>query len=234
MENILIALVIGYFLGSIPFGLVLCRIAGYGDIRKIGSGNIGATNVLRTGNKVLALATLLLDSGKGAIAVGITYSWYFYNKNVEGQPIVDLTNMFHPSMSINVLYLSAALGAILGHCFPIWLKFKGGKGVATTLGSFLAAVPFAGLTCCLTWLIVAFISRISSLSALIAMLAAPIAVFVFYADPVASALAGGISLIVWVKHHQNIARILKGEEPKIGKKKKAEAAEETAENVQEK
>lgn len=230
MEYILLALATGYFLGSIPFGLVLCRLAGYGDIRKIGSGNIGATNVLRTGNKPLALATLLLDSGKGAIAVGVIYAVYAYSNDMSGQAIIDTKNLFHPSMSIQVLYLSAALGAILGHCFPIWLKFKGGKGVATTLGGFLAAVPFAGLTCCATWLVMALISRISSLSALIAMLAAPIAVFIFYSDHNAAALAALISLIVWVKHHQNIARILKGEEPKIGKKKnetkKAERSEE--------
>lgn len=221
MEYILFAIAIGYFLGSIPFGLVLCRLFGYGDIRKIGSGNIGATNVLRTGNKPLALATLLLDSGKGAIAVGLVSFLYFYGKNLEGQATIDLKNYFlNPSWTIHVLYLMTALAAIIGHCFPIWLKFKGGKGVATTLGSFLAAVPFAGLACCLAWLITALISRVSSLSALIAMLAAPIAVFVFYSDITATALAAAIALIVWLKHHENIRRILKGEEPKIGKKKK--------------
>lgn len=149
--NGLLGLLGGYFIGGIPFGLLLCFLAGYGDIRKIGSGNIGATNVLRTGNKPLALATLILDSSKGAIVTLLAL--YFFDKHA----------MF-----------GAALGAVLGHNFSPYLKFKGGKGVATTLGTFLALSWPVGLACCVTWLVVALISRISSLSALIALALAPI------------------------------------------------------------
>ena len=190
------ALLFGYLLGSIPFGLVLCKIFGYGDIRKIGSGNIGATNVLRTGNKLLAFLTLVLDSGKGAIAVVIAL--VFFN--------VDAT-MF------------AGLGAIVGHCFPVWLKFKGGKGVATTLGTLLAAVPVAGVIACLTWICSALIARISSLAAISAMIVVPFATYWFYSTQ-AALIVLGISVLVILKHHENIRRILKGEERKIGKKKK--------------
>ncbi len=185
----------GYFFGSIPFGLVLCFLGGYGDIRKIGSGNIGATNVLRTGNKPLAAATLILDSSKGAIAVLL--AMYFLDKHA----------MF-----------GAALGAVLGHNFPVWLKFKGGKGVATTLGTFLALSWPVGLACCLSWLISALISRISSLSALIALALAPIFVVTF-GELKQVYLIGLISLIGWIRHKDNITRLLAGTEPKIGKKK---------------
>ena len=187
----------GYLLGSIPFGLVLCLLAGYGDIRKIGSGNIGATNVLRTGNKFLAALTLLLDSSKGAIAVLLAA--YFFDKHA----------MF-----------GAALGAVLGHNFPVWLKFKGGKGVATTLGTYLALAWPVGLACCATWLVAAAISRISSLSALIALAMAPIYVAAF-GDRHMIYLIGLISLIGWIRHRENITRLLNGTEPKIGKKKEA-------------
>lgn len=201
-------IILGYALGSIPFGLVLAYLGGHGDIRKIGSGNIGATNVLRTGNKPLAFATLLLDSGKGAIAVGL--SALLIHKNILTADDFNATS----------LYIAAAFGAIIGHCFPIWLKFKGGKGVATTLGGLLAAMPLVGLGCCVLWLITALISRISSLSALIAMLGAPFIAQILYGDLLyVSAPTALITLLVWVKHHQNIARIVKGEEPKIGKKK---------------
>jgi len=201
-------IILGYALGSIPFGLVLAYLGGHGDIRKIGSGNIGATNVLRTGNKPLAFATLLLDSGKGAIAVGL--SALLIHKNILTADDFNATS----------LYIAAAFGAIIGHCFPIWLKFKGGKGVATTLGGLLAAMPLVGLGCCVLWLITALISRISSLSALITMLGAPFIAQILYGDLLyVSAPTALITLLVWVKHHQNIARIVKGEEPKIGKKK---------------
>lgn len=194
MEFIL-ALAFGYLIGSIPFGLVLTRIAGLGDIRTIGSGNIGATNVLRTGNKRLALATLVLDGGKGAAAVLLAYILLGHDAA-----------------------LLAALGAILGHCFPVWLKFKGGKGVATTLGTLLAAVPYAGLIACATWLAMALVFRISSLSALVAVLAAPIATYFIYGTmPAVIALL--ITALVWWRHTENIRRLLKGQEPKIGKKK---------------
>ncbi|PZP57028.1 MAG: acyl-phosphate glycerol 3-phosphate acyltransferase [Micavibrio aeruginosavorus] len=185
----------GYLFGSIPFGLVLCLLAGYGDIRKIGSGNIGATNVLRTGNKPLAAATLILDSSKGAIAVLLAA--YFFDKHA----------MF-----------GAALGAVLGHNFPIWLKFKGGKGVATTLGTFLALSWPVGLACCAAWLVSALISRISSLSALIALALAPIFA-VTIGDPKQLHLIGVIALLGWIRHKDNISRLLAGTEPKIGKKK---------------
>jgi glycerol-3-phosphate acyltransferase PlsY len=206
--DLLILIILGYALGSIPFGLVLAYLGGYGDIRKIGSGNIGATNVLRTGNKPLAFVTLLLDSGKGAIAVGL--SALLIHKNI----------LSADGFSATSLYITAAFGAIIGHCFPIWLKFKGGKGVATTLGGLLAAMPIAGLGCCALWLITAAISRMSSLSALIALLGAPVFAHMLYGDLLYVSLPTAfITALVWVKHHQNIARIAKGEEPKIGKKK---------------
>lgn len=195
-ELIALSLALGYFLGSIPFGLVLCRLAGYGDIRKIGSGNIGATNVLRTGNKPLALATLLLDSGKGAIAVFLCL--YLFDHEAA---------------------ILAGLGAVIGHNFPIWLKFKGGKGVATTLGTLLAMAWPAGLAACVTWLLMALIFRISSLSALIALAAAPIAAWYLNMPLVAQASAL-LCLLGWIRHHSNIRRILAGEEPKIGAGKK--------------
>lgn len=195
--NGLLGLLGGYLLGSIPFGLVLCLLAGYGDIRKIGSGNIGATNVLRTGNKFLAVLTLVLDSSKGAIAVLLALA------------LGDKHAMF-----------GAALGAVLGHNFPVWLKFKGGKGVATTLGTFLALAWPVGLACCASWLVTALITRISSLSALVALALAPIFVALF-GDPHMIYLVGTISLLGWIRHKDNITRLLAGTEPKIGKKKDA-------------
>ncbi len=193
-----VSLALGYLLGSIPFGLVITKAAGLGDIRSIGSGNIGATNVLRTGRKDLALATLILDSGKGAAAVLIASHWGLQAE------------------------MGAALGSVLGHLFPVWLKFKGGKGVATTLGVLLAFVPLAGLGACLTWALTAAVTRISSLSALMAMLLAPFFTAYFY-KPEWAWLVGTIALLVWWKHRANIARILRGEEPKIGKKKPVDA-----------
>ncbi len=184
----------GYLLGSIPFGLVLTKLAGLGDIRSIGSGNIGTTNVLRTGRKDLAAATLLLDGGKGAAAVLIGAIW-------------------GPDMA-----LTAGLGALLGHLFPVWLRFKGGKGVATALGVLLAAAWPVGIACCLTWLAVAAIFRISSLSALLATLAAPLYAWLFTADLQMVEFTAIIAVLVWAKHHANIRRLLKGEEPRIGKK----------------
>jgi glycerol-3-phosphate acyltransferase PlsY len=207
--DMLIIIILGYLLGAIPFGLVLAYLGGYGDIRKIGSGNIGATNVLRTGNKPLALATLLLDSGKGAIAVGLSATLLQTN-------IINV-NGFSPTS----LYILAAFGAIIGHCFPIWLKFKGGKGVATTLGGLLAAMPLVGLACSSLWLLTAVLSRISSLSALVALLGAPLFAQLLYNDVLHVTLPTAlITLLVWIKHHQNITRIIKGTEPKIGKKSK--------------
>ena len=186
-----------YLLGSIPFGLVLVRLAGKGDLRQIGSGNIGATNVLRTGSKPLALATLILDSGKGAAAVllaapyGETYA------------------------------IVAGIGAFLGHLFPIWLKFRGGKGVATTLGIYLAIAWPVGIGACLMWLLFAVIFRISSLAALAAMVAAP-ALALYFANRSIALMAAAIGAVVWMRHAGNIRRLLNGTEPKIGKKKQAD------------
>ncbi len=189
------ALIGGYLLGSIPFGLVLTRLAGLGDIRKMGSGNIGATNVLRTGRKGLAAATLLLDGGKGAAAVLIAGIW-------------------GPDTS-----LMAGLGAMLGHLFPVWLKFKGGKGVATALGILLAIAWPVGLACCATWLAVAGIFRFSSLSALVAFLAAPLYAWLLLGDLQMVEFAAILAALVWVRHHSNIRRLLKGEEERIGEPK---------------
>ncbi|MBL9036005.1 MAG: glycerol-3-phosphate 1-O-acyltransferase PlsY [Rhodospirillaceae bacterium] len=195
----LAAALLGYLLGAIPFGLVLTKMAGLGDIRAIGSGNIGATNVLRTGRKDLALATLLLDGGKGAVAVLIARAF---------------------SEDLTVI---AGGAAILGHLFPVWLKFKGGKGVATTLGTLIAVSWMVGIGACLTWLIVALVFRYSSLSALIAVAAAPFIALWVGNVPLAW-LAGFAALLVWVRHHENIRRLLKGTEPKIGKKKESAPA----------
>ncbi len=190
------AAVLGYLLGSIPFGLLLTRMAGLGDIRNIGSGNIGATNVLRTGNKGLALATLLLDGAKGAAAVLIARAVY------------------------DDLAVVAGACAFLGHLFPVWLKFKGGKGVATALGTWIALAWPVGLLACATWLIVALIFRYSSLSALLAVALAPVYA-IWLGTPALIWFGIGVAVLVWIRHHENIRRLLKGEEPKIGKKKPA-------------
>ncbi|MDG1997389.1 MAG: glycerol-3-phosphate 1-O-acyltransferase PlsY [Emcibacteraceae bacterium] len=191
--TIFVALVGGYVMGSIPFGLVLCRLAGLGDIREIGSGNIGATNVLRTGNKPLALLTLLLDIGKGAIAVLI--SEYFY-----------------PGLG-----LYAGGGAFLGHLYSVFLKFTGGKGVATFLGLMLALNPFVGLSCIGAWLISTAIFRISSLSALVAALLCPVFSF-YFSDINLVILACILCILILFKHKENIGRLMNGTEPRIGKK----------------
>ncbi|HTP83406.1 MAG TPA: glycerol-3-phosphate 1-O-acyltransferase PlsY [Alphaproteobacteria bacterium] len=203
----LAALAGGYLLGSIPFGLVLTALAGAGDLRKIGSGNIGATNVLRTGRKGLAAATVLLDGGKGLAAVLIAAAW-------------------GPDLA-----LLAGLGAVLGHLFPIWLRFKGGKGVATTLGVLLAIDWRIGVAACATWLVVAAVSRFSSLAALIAIAAAPLYAWylpllwapghVLGGDLQVAELAAVLAVLVWAKHHENIRRLLRGEEPRIGARKGA-------------
>jgi glycerol-3-phosphate acyltransferase PlsY len=190
---LIVGLVGGYLLGSMPFGLLLTRFGGYGDIRSIGSGNIGATNVLRTGNKFLALLTLILDGGKGALAVFL--GGYFF---------LDMAVM-------------AGGGALLGHLFPLYLKFKGGKGVATTLGILIAISWPVGLLACLTWLATAAALRISSLAALVAMLAAPVYAY-YFANPQIVEFVGFLAVIVIVRHHANIRRMIKGEEPRIGGK----------------
>jgi glycerol-3-phosphate acyltransferase PlsY len=193
---VLIAFVGGYLLGSIPFGLVLTRLAGLGDIRSIGSGNIGATNVLRTGNKPLALAVLLLDSGKGAVAVLLA--------------MILLGPAATPV---------AALGAVIGHLFPIWLRFKGGKGVATTLGTLLALAWPVGLIACAIWLGIALIFRISSAAALAAVAIAPIAALLLRGSSLAVFVLI-VAALVWIKHAENIRRLLAGTEPHIGQSRK--------------
>ncbi|NHK27371.1 glycerol-3-phosphate 1-O-acyltransferase PlsY [Parvularcula flava] len=195
---LVLALVLGYLLGSIPFGLVITKLAGLGDIRAIGSGNIGATNVLRTGRKDLALATLLLDSGKGAIAVII---------------IGLITGWAEAPMAL------AGAAAFLGHCFPVWLKFKGGKGVATFLGTLLALNFFAGLIACAIWLVTAFISRISSLSALVAAAVSPLVFYVGFGEAITAIAALFMTVLIFIRHRANIERLMAGTEPRIGGKK---------------
>jgi len=190
----LAAIVTGYLLGSIPFGLFIARISGQGDIRKIGSGNIGATNVLRTGRKDLAFITLLLDAGKAAIA-------FLIIDHFMGAPFG--------------IYAGAM--ALIGHCFPVWLGFKGGKGVATYLGYLLAAAWPVGLIACVAWLVSAFLFRMSSLAALIAALIAPIAAYMM-GHKILAFVAAALTLVIYIRHRANIGRILKGEEPKIGRK----------------
>lgn len=194
---LLAAFVIAYLIGSIPFGLILVKLTGGGDIRKIGSGNIGATNVLRTGNKGLAAATLILDLLKGTVAVLIGLRW--------GMDTA----------------LMAGYGVILGHMFPVWLKFKGGKGMATALGVVLGFGWQLCLIACVTWLVSAALFRISSLAALITTLALPAAAWYLTRDPQLTVFLIVIAALIWWKHRSNIARLLKGQEPKIGKSSKS-------------
>ncbi len=195
---------LGYLLGSIPFGLLLTKAAGLGDIRKVGSGNIGATNVLRTGSKKLAAATLLLDGLKGALAVLIARAALGGDLGQEAG-------------------LWAGLGAVLGHMFPVWLRFKGGKGVATGYGVLIAAAWPVGLLAGAIWLLVAKFARISSLAALISFAAAPVLAFIF-ADPGLVYLAFTIAVLVFIRHHENIRRLLAGTEPRIGQDKETPPA----------
>ncbi|TIQ35889.1 MAG: glycerol-3-phosphate 1-O-acyltransferase PlsY [Mesorhizobium sp.] len=188
-----LALIFGYLLGSIPFGLLITRAAGLGDVRQIGSGNIGATNVLRTGNKGLAAATLLLDALKGTAAVLIA-------------------GRFAPELA-----LAAGFGAFLGHLFPVWLGFKGGKGVATYLGVLLGLAWQGMLVFAAVWLAMAFLFRYSSLAALAAAVVVPVALY-FISTPQIAGLFAVMSLIVFIKHRANISRLLAGTEGKIGVK----------------
>jgi glycerol-3-phosphate acyltransferase PlsY len=191
-----LAFAFGYLLGSIPFGLLLTRAAGGPDIRAIGSGNIGATNVLRTGNKVLAAATLLCDMLKGTIAV-LAAARYGAD----------------PA-------LAAALGAFLGHLFPVWLKFKGGKGVATFIGLLIGLHWPAALFFCIVWLVVAAATRYSSLAALVASALTPFAIW-YFGLPSVAALFLLLTVLLWFMHRANIARLMNGSEGKIGAKTSA-------------
>jgi len=193
MLYLLGALAFGYLLGSIPFGVIFTRMAGLGDIRKVGSGNIGATNVLRTGRKGLAAATLLGDALKGTAAVLIAARW--------GEQFATL----------------AALGAFLGHLYPVWLKFKGGKGVATFIGVLIGLNWIVALIFAAIWLGVAFASRYSSLSALVASAATPVALWLLN-EPAMAAMAVILVALLWWKHSENISRLLAGTEGKIGQK----------------
>lgn len=192
--NFFFLLCVAYVLGSIPFGLILTRLAGLGDIREIGSGNFGATNVLRTGNKRLAFFTLALDAAKGAAAVGLALYAY-------------------PSMA-----QFAGLAALLGHMYPVWLKFKGGKGVSTSLGVLLVLSWPVALCAVAVWLLMAYFFRYSSLSALTATLAAPVFAWAFgYHDMIWMLIV--MAVLIFVKHADNIVRLMRGTETKIGQKK---------------
>lgn len=188
------AATLGYLLGSIPFGLIFARLAGAGDVRKIGSGNIGATNVLRTGKRWAAAATLLCDAGKGAAAV-------LFVRNFQG----------------NEVALFAGLGAFLGHLFPLWLGFRGGKGVATFLGVALALDWRIGLLALATWIAVALFSRLSSLSALVAAALTPL-YMALAGRPLEAMLEFLLALLIFATHRENIRRIAGGREPRIGTK----------------
>ena len=195
-QGIVLCLALGYLLGTIPFGLIITRLAGLGDVRKIGSGNIGATNVLRTGKKWAAALTLLLDGGKGFAAVVVGYAYF----GINGGAI-------------------AGIAVVFGHIFPVWLRFKGGKGVATFIGVMLAAYWPTGLLIIATWLVVAYFSRISSLSALVAAALAPAYTIAMGNLPYAL-LAFVLAVVIFFTHHENVHRLWRGEEPRIGAKKK--------------
>lgn len=203
MGALALAACAGYLLGSVPFGVILTRLGGAGDVRRIGSGNIGATNVLRTGRKDLALATLVLDAGKGAAAL-LLARWLLQSETAG---------------------VVAGGAAFLGHLFPVWLGFRGGKGVATFFGLILAAAWPLGLMAAATWLLVAFALRISSAGALAARAAAPLYALLpipalgLPAPPAVRGLLVFTGVLIWVRHHENIGRLLKGQEPRIGARK---------------
>lgn len=225
--SLLTASLLGYLLGSVPFGMILTRVAGYGDIRSIGSGNIGATNVLRTGNKKLAALTLLLDGAKGAGAVVIVRALFPYLPDCRWTSCAanapSCCAVPGSSDFVLLLPLIAAFCALLGHMFPFWLKFKGGKGVATALGVLLALSPPTGVAAMATWGITAAFTRISSLSALVAVSLSPFFAWVLDSDPALPLFCLFSALLVIFRHRANIARLLTGQEPRIGEKKKASA-----------
>ena len=191
--DLIYAILLGFACGSIPFGLLLTRAAGLGDIRDIGSGSIGATNVLRTGRKGLAAATVLLDAGKGVAAVLLAAALWPGTEGV------------------------AAIAAIVGHCFPIWLRFKGGKGFATAAGVLLALHWPSFLICAAIWAATVFASRMSSVASLTAVTAAPVVVWALAREDLIPALVA-MAIVVWFQHRANIGRLMRGEEPRIGAK----------------
>ncbi len=195
--NFIYAAILGYLCGSVPFGLLLTRAAGLGDIRAIGSGNIGATNVLRTGNRWLAAATLIMDAAKAALPVLL--AGYFWGSQAA---------------------MLAGIAAFLGHCFPVWLNFKGGKGVSCFIGILLALSWPVGLIFCGVWLVIAFAQKMSSLAALTAAATAPIFAYVVV-DSWLAATAGVLAIVLFYQHRENLMRLLRGTEPKIGSDKKA-------------
>ena len=203
---LIVAAVAGYLIGSIPFGVLITRMAGLGDVRAIGSGNIGATNVLRTGRRDLALATLLLDGGKGAVAVLAARALWG-----EEAAVV------------------AGAAAFIGHIFPVWLKFRGGKGVATFFGLMIAAFWPVGLAAGATWIIVAAVFRYSSLAALAAAILSPVYALAFHEPRRAALLALLTAALIVLRHRANIVRLSRGQEPKIGAKKEAAAETPLAE-----
>ena len=192
----LVAVVVGYLFGSIPFGIILTKIAGGPDLRSIGSGNIGATNVLRTGNKKLAAATLVGDMLKGTVAV-----------------LVGARFLGGPEAA-----LAAGIGAFLGHLFPVWLRFKGGKGVATYIGVLIGVKASIALVFAAIWLSLAYLFRYSSLAALVASALTPLLLWFWVGMPKAAIVMAGLTLLLWIMHRENIARLLAGREGKIGQK----------------
>ena len=191
-----LAILLGYGLGSIPFGLLLTRFAGLGDVRQIGSGNIGATNVLRTGRKGLAAATLLLDAAKGAAAVLAA-------------------GMIWPNMGLDGL---AGIAAFLGHLYPVWLGFRGGKGVATMIGVVAAMAWQAGIAMAIVWIVALLATRYSSVGGMLAAIAAPVAAYLIVGSIGIAMMFAGLALLVLWKHRANIVRLAKGTEPKVGRK----------------
>ena len=195
LPNALLSLALGYLCGSVPFGLLLTRVAGTADLRSIGSGNIGATNVLRTGRKDLAAATLILDALKGTVAVAIAF-WLLG----EGAA------------------LAAAIGAFLGHLFPVWIHFRGGKGVATFLGCLIGAAWPAALVFAVAWLAVAAVTRYSSAAALAASVLAPLALYFWLGRPAAALVFAALAALLWLKHRANLDRLMHGTETRIGQR----------------
>ena len=195
--TLLYAVILGYLCGSVPFGLLLTRAAGLGDIRTIGSGNIGATNVLRTGNRWVAFATLVLDAAKAALPVLVAR--YYWGENAA---------------------LLAGIASFVGHCFPVWLNFKGGKGVAVSIGALLALSWPVGLIFCAVWLLIAVTRKFSSLAALTASATSPIFAYVVVNEWLAGT-AAVMALLLFYQHRENILRLMAGTEPKIGAEKKA-------------